>query len=112
MAVIPHITTAAWAGLTVVTWSSIAAGDTTAPFPTENGGPLGGAVQFSGTFGGAVTLEGSVDGVNYHTLKDVSGAAISATTAGIYEFSTGCVFLRASPAALVAGVTVTIALRG
>lgn len=53
------------------------------------------SVQVGGTFGGAtVALQGSNDGVTYTTLKDLSGAAMSFTSAGYAEFSSGAAFIK------------------
>lgn len=57
--------------------------------------PLAGAVQVFGTFGSAtITLEGSIDGTNYVTLKDMTGSDVSLTAAGLVEFSTSVRYLR------------------
>lgn len=42
-------------------------------------------VQVSGTFGtgGNVVIEGTIDGTNYVTLADVSGATLSFSSAGL-----------------------------
>jgi hypothetical protein len=55
------------------------------------------SVQVTGTFGGAtVVLQGSNDGTNYVTIKDLTGTDISLTSAGIREFSSGCAFFKPS----------------
>lgn len=40
-------------------------------------------VQVTGTFDGAVTIQGSNDGTNYATLNDVFGIPLSFTAAGL-----------------------------
>jgi hypothetical protein len=42
-------------------------------------------VQVQGTFGasGSVSVEGSNDGVNYHTLRDPQGVSLTFTAAGL-----------------------------
>lgn len=46
------------------------------------------AVQVSGTFGTAsVSLNGTIDGTNYHTLTDPQGNALTFTSAGIKQIS-------------------------
>jgi len=112
MADINYTTTAQGSSLTGIKWAALAAGDTGQPYATERQGPLAGAVQFSGTFGGAVQLEGSIDGVTYFVLKDVAGSNIAASAAGLFEFSTACVFIRPNSTGAASAVTVTIALRG
>ena len=65
-------------GVYKVVWEAIGNADQGTPeqlsrFPLHS-------VQMSGTFGGAtVVLQGSDDGVTYFTLKDVTGANVSAT---------------------------------
>lgn len=78
-----------------VSWVGAATGDTIVSFePPKQSGAFA-AVQFTGTFGSAtVVLQGSNDGTNYVTLKDVNGTDISATAAAMFEFSTACRFLR------------------
>jgi hypothetical protein len=71
--------------------------------------PIGGAqvgVQMIGTFGGAVVLQGTVDGVNWVTLNDIAGTAVSLTAAGYFEISTSVVAVRPSAAAGVSDVDV------
>jgi hypothetical protein len=42
------------------------------------------SVQVQGTFGGAtITIQGSNDGTNWHTLNDFEGDALSFTSAGL-----------------------------
>lgn len=54
------------------------------------------SVQITGTFGvgGTVVIEGSNDGVNYHTLKDHLGVALSITAAGLYSVDQIVRYLR------------------
>lgn len=60
------------------------------------------SVQFVGTFdGGTIILEGSNDGVNYHTLTDPQGNAISKTAAGLEEIEETTRYIR--PRCTVAG---------
>lgn len=55
------------------------------------------SVQVSGTFGGAtVVLQGSNDGTTYATLNDLQGNALSFTSAGYAEFSSGAAFIKPS----------------
>ncbi len=68
----------------LVSWSALATGDTGAPI--QGVGLSDRSVQFTGTFGGAtVVLEGSNDGVNYVTLTDPAGVALSFTSAGLKQ---------------------------
>ena len=66
----------------LVTWANVAPGDVCVPVKLPEFDPV--AFQAEGTIGGAtVTLAGSLDGSNYHTLNDKTGAAISLTAAGM-----------------------------
>ena len=67
----------------VVTWSGLLNGDTGAPVGFMGSGDK--SIQFAGTFGvgGTVVLEGTLDGVNYHTLSDLQTLAISKTAAAL-----------------------------
>lgn len=97
-----------------VSWSSLATGDTGAPFEVLNARALAGAVQVTGTFSGAtVTLQCSNDGTNYVAVKDVSGSDIALTAAGMKEFSTAARYLRPSVASGTGtGLVATLCLRG
>ena len=70
------------------TWAGMAAGDTGEAFGYPSRSAR--SVQVVGTLGvgGKVTMKGSNDGVNYHTLSDLDGNALeidSLRTEGIRE---------------------------
>lgn len=68
----------------LVTWSALATSDTGTPLSSAAFADR--SVQVNGTFGGStVTIEGSNDGINYTTLTDTAGAALSFTVAGIRQ---------------------------
>ena len=94
----------------VFQWGSIAAGDTCAPLEIGNQWPLLANVQFTGTFGGPVTFEGSNDGTNFAGIQS-GGAVISATAADAFDFSSAMRMFRPNPGAGVGSVTVTICMR-
>lgn len=75
---------------------------------------LAGCVQFTGTFGGAtVIMQGSNDGTNWFTLKDLTGADVSATAAGAFEFTTSAAYIRASASGGTGdNINVVMTLRG
>lgn len=78
----------------VITWAAAATGDTFNPFVMDVPGSVA-AIQIDGTFGGATaTLQGSVDGTTYFGLEDVTGTAISATAAALFELSTAVLYIR------------------
>ncbi len=64
----------------------------------------------SGTFGGAtIVLQGSNDGTNWATCKDVNGNAVSLTAAGIFHVTGTPRFMR--PFLSVAGAGAAIAVQ-
>ena len=95
-------------------WMNIATGDTITSFSPSWKYPVAGCVQFTGTFGGAqVTLEGSNDGTNYVTLKDLTGSNIQATSAGLVEFTTSALHIRPKVTGGTGdSVNVTVVMRG
>lgn len=103
-----HVTTAQ------VAWADIATGDTMVAYEISDQAGLAGSVQFAGTFGGAtVTLTGSNDGTNYVTLVDQTGSLISASSAGLVEFSTSCRYIKPGITGGTSdAVDVTVVLRG
>ena len=101
-------------GVPCVVWETITPGDTGTPYLVRDQYGLAGAVQISGTFGGAtIALEQSNDGVTYFPLKDSAGVAVSAGTATIFEVSTSAVYIRPT---IIGGtssdVDIYVALRG
>jgi hypothetical protein len=53
------------------------------------------SIQFTGTFNNVTaTLEGSNDGVNFNTLTDASGTAISVTSASLKQIVEAPLFVR------------------
>lgn len=81
-------------GVRVRQWTSLANSDDGEPIILTRFSDK--TVQFGGTFGvgGTVILEGSVDGVQWDSLKDVFGNALSATGAKLYTVTENPVYLR------------------
>lgn len=81
---------------TVIQWgggTAIASGDVCVADPRAGGAPWK-SVQIEGTFNGAtVVMQGSNDGVNYETLLDGQGNALSKTSAGLFQIATPCLYL-------------------
>lgn len=79
---------------TRVIWSGITESDTGGSAiikPTLKRG----TVIFGGTFnGGTLSLQGSIDGSNYATLKDFLGNTITATAVTTFEFETLTPFIQ------------------
>lgn len=97
-----------------VTWADIATGDTVEAFGIPGDGPVTGAVQIGGTFGGAtVTLEVSVDGATFFPIaKDTSGTTLSATAAALFDFATSAIYVRPKlTSGFANAVDVSLALR-
>lgn len=69
------------------------------------------AIQFVGTFGGTVTLQGSNDGVTWTTLKDIGGSDISTTGTNIFDISTAARYVRPSAGSGVVDVDVYMTMR-
>lgn len=80
----------------VARWATITGnGDTGAPFTSPGLGER--SVQFTGDFQATtMVLEGSNDGVNYVTLKDIFGNAISLTDVGIRQVAEITAYMRPS----------------
>lgn len=84
MAVINGKTFASQHGVLQTTWTPLGNADTGTPeelsrYPNKS-------VQIGGTFGGAtVVLEGSDDGITYATVKDITGALVSGTSAARFD---------------------------
>lgn len=78
----------------IFTWASMALGDDGSPYPFSNFADR--SVQVFGTFGvgGALTVEGSNDGVNWATLHDISGNALVLTAAGLLMVAEVTRFIR------------------
>lgn len=99
-------------GKIVAEWSALAANDDGDVMIPQAARPLAGAVQFSGTFGGTVTLQKSNDGVTWYTMKDLDSNDLAVTAAGLYEFSTAALYIRPIAGTGVSAVTVKLVLRG
>lgn len=79
--------------------------------PLELVGSADRSVQVAGTFNGAtVVLEGSNDGTNYVTLKDVFGNAISLTAAGLRQVAEITRYVRPSASGGGGSQSVTVTM--
>lgn len=72
-------------------------------------------VQIQGTFGvgGTVIIEGTLDGTNWHTLRDPQGVSLSFTAAGLKAISENVLRVRPRVTAGdgTTALTVTISVR-
>ena len=94
------------------TWSTLGANTSGDPITIHNTAGAVGSVQMSGTFGGSMTMQMSNDGVNWHTMLDLSGYELVMAAAGMKDFSTAAKFIRPTAGTGVTSVTVSIVLRG
>lgn len=80
-------------GIPYLRWANVATTDTEVAHPVMT--RLGGAVSFTGTFGGAtVKLQQSNDNVTFFDMKDVYGTVISATADALFIFRTDAAYIR------------------
>lgn len=87
-------------------WEAMAASDVGDPLPLPRGGPVL-AVQAKGTFGGTITIEGTINGTDWFTLKDRPGGDdVTFSADGYAEISTGVRAIRPSAGAGVSDVDV------
>lgn len=91
-------------------WETLTATDTGAPLEVANRGGAMGSVQMTGTFGGTVTMQVSNDGTNWVTMKDLQGAEIALTAAGMADFTSGARYIRPSAGSGVSDVDVRLYL--
>lgn len=78
-----------------ITWDMALAATTTAATSIGSIGKPDRSVQLVGTFNSStVVIEGSNDGVNYVTLSDTSGGALSFTSAGLKQIEQITAFIR------------------
>lgn len=96
--------------LQTVTWEALGDNETGATLRVNPAGLALSTVTMTGTFGGTVYLEGSNDGTNFYSLRDVRGNLIELTAAGLVELSTGARYIRARSGAGVSDVDVKVTL--
>lgn len=89
-------------------WEAVTGGDTGAPIYFGSGGAQV-AVQAVGTFGAAVSMQGTIDETNWFPLlTGPGGEVVSFAAAGYAEISTAVLAVRPSAAAGVSSVDVYI----
>ena len=83
-------------GWIIETWATVTESDTFEEVITTS--PHRDVIaRLSGTFGGAtVVLQGSIDGTNWQTVKDIGGDDISFTAAGFAEVRSIWPYMRFS----------------
>lgn len=97
-----------------VLWSAVDAASTFNPWAMQAQYGLAGAVQVSGTFGGAtIAMQVSNDGATWFPLLDLQGAPVTATANKLSEFTTSAAYMRPSISGGVGtALTVAMVLRG
>jgi len=95
-------------GSVVFTWTPLTENDTAQVL--DKGGSSDCSIQVSGDFnGGTWTLEGSNDGTNYVTLKDLEGSDITLAAAGIVSIRENVRYLRPkTPSGTGMSLTITL----
>ena len=95
----------------LVTWTSVATGDTGKP--VESTGFSDRSVQVTGTFGGATcTIEGSNDGSTWATLSDPAGAALTFAATGLKQILQITRYMRPSVAAGAGTLNINLLMVG
>jgi hypothetical protein len=94
----------------VASWGPLAASQTGEALPVKPGGLALSAVAVTGTFGGTVFFEGSLDGVNWFSLRDTRNNLIELTSAALVELSTGVAYVRPRTGTGVVAATVKVTL--
>ncbi len=95
-------------------WLAASTANTPNALLVKNNSARKASVQITGTFGGAtVAIQGSNDGTNFVTLKDVTNTAMSGGAAAYYEFETSALYIKP----LITGgtgdtITITVVMRG
>jgi len=91
--------------------TTISTGDTSAPLSVDNSPAEQVSVQIVGTIGGStIVVQGSLDAVNYNTINDKNGNAMSYTAIGVL-IGVGPTIVRmqvAVTAGAAAGLTVNV----
>lgn len=113
MATISFVRTSPQYNIEKIFWETLTSSDTAVSFTPQGLAGMAGSVQVTGTFGsGTCVLQGSNDGVNWTTLKDTNGSAISFVSDGMAEFSTAALMVRPSTSGGTADdLDVTVILR-
>lgn len=77
----------------VIAWTELGKEDSGKPVNVANA--IFKTVQFHGVFGGAaVSLEGSIDGKNFHALTDPQGNPVKKSTSGLEMVEENVVWVR------------------
>ena len=91
--VIPTVTTRT--NHATYAWADIVTADTVESVKPSYAA-IAASISITGTFAGGTTavLQGSNDGINWFTVKDMAGADISTTAAAAFDFSSAFAYFR------------------
>lgn len=114
MSVIPVVISSPVSRVTRYTWTNVTQADTCEVIIPGGTEPLIGSISVSGTFGSCtVALQGSNDGTNFYSLKDLGGSTIAITAAGAVEFTSAMYsFKPVASGGSSQSITITVVLRG
>lgn len=94
------------------TITGLTANENSDPLPCQKLGGILGTAHAVGSFGGGtVSIQVSLDGTNWFSLKDPFGDLADLTSDSYVEISTAANWIRASAGASVSSVDVAIVLR-
>ena len=111
MAIIDVQTLETFPGGAVLLWEAVAGGDTGEAVKLNKFAGAVSAVQAIGTFGGTLTMQGSIDGANWVDLTTTAGEVASLTAAGGLEMGTAFLYVRPSAGAGISDVDVYLCIR-
>jgi len=102
-------------GAGLFTCATLSTSQSTEALGSQNGGFLAGAIHVvagggTGFNAGTVTIQGSLDGTNWFTAKDVTGTDMTLTADGYFEFSLAARYIRVTNDASVSDVDVAVFL--
>ena len=114
MATIPVVISTPVSRVTRYTWSNVTQADVCEAIIPGGTEPLIGSISVSGTFGScSVALQGSNDGTNFYSLKDLSNTVIAITSEGASEFTSAMYsFKPVASGGSSQSITITVVLRG
>lgn len=100
-------------GATLIVWDAITGANGGSALELNGAAPVAGCVQVIGGTAGSVALQGSNDGTNWATLKDLQGTDIALTAlTALSEFTTSARYIRPFGNVSSSGAIVSVVARG
>jgi hypothetical protein len=99
-------------GFSVFLWEGLSDEDTCIPLKVQGNSGITLAVQLTGTFGGTVTFEGSINGQTWVTLQTLDNEDATASAVGAFGIREGFLYIRPSAGSGVSDVDVFLLVRG